>query len=83
MTTSKQLRLLPECRDQREAALHRAQITARTLAQVGEVASTVVRHGVMREVAPDVFDGVQFRAVSLHRPRDMFPDAPCVGNFRP
>ncbi len=47
MTDSKQLRLLPESRDQRAAALHRAQVTTCAVAQVREVAGTVVRHGVM------------------------------------
>ena len=63
MTISKQFRLLPECRDQRATALHRAQIAARALAQIGEVAGAVVRHGVMLQVTPDVLDGVQFRRV--------------------
>src|SRR6185437_5426269 len=73
MTLSKQFRLLSECRHQRAAPLHRAQIAAGTLAQVGQVAGTVVRHGVMFEVAPDVFDGIQFRRVR----RQMFQgDAP-------
>src|ERR1700722_4635556 len=63
MTISKQFRLLPEGRDQCAAALHRAQIAASTLAQIGEVAGTVVRHCVMFEVAPDVFDRVQFRRI--------------------
>ena len=63
MTISEQLRLLPERRDQRAAALHRAQIAARTLAQIVEVTGAVVRHGVMFQIAPDVFDGVQLRRV--------------------
>src|ERR1700678_1144181 len=63
MTISKQFRLLPECRDQGATALHRAQIPTCALAQVAEVACAVVRHGVMLQVAPDVFDGVQFRRV--------------------
>jgi hypothetical protein len=37
MTTSKQFRLLPEGRDQCAAALHGAQVAARTLAQIGQI----------------------------------------------
>src|SRR5882724_11352041 len=64
MTFSKQFRLLPECRDERAAALHRTQIAARKLSQIGQVASAVVGHRVMFQVAPDVFDWIQRRRIS-------------------
>jgi hypothetical protein len=63
MTLSKQFRLPPECRDERAAALHRTQIAAGKLSQIGQVASAVVGHGVMFQVAPDVFDWIELRGI--------------------
>src|SRR5579863_4818833 len=63
MTNSEQLCLLPERSDQRRSALHRAEMSARAMPQIAEVTSTEVRHGMMLEVSPDVFDGVELGSV--------------------
>ena len=63
MTISKHLRLFPEGGHERGTSLHRAQVPASALGEIGEVRGAVVGHGVMLEVAPDAFDGVHFRSV--------------------
>src|SRR5438270_12721070 len=63
MTNSEQFCLLPERSDQRPSALHRAQMSAGAMLEIAEVTSTEVRHGVMLEVTPDVFDGVELGSV--------------------
>src|SRR2546426_171197 len=63
MTNLEQFCLLPERSDQRPSALHRAQMSAGAMLEIAEVTSTEVRHGVMLEVTPDVFDGVELGSV--------------------
>jgi hypothetical protein len=50
--------------------LHRTQIAART----GEVAGAVVQHCMMLQVAPDVFDRVQFRHGQMLQGEGSTPD---------
>jgi hypothetical protein len=64
MTLSKQFRLFPKCREERAAALHRTRIATGKLSQVGQVASAVVGHGMMFQLAPDVFDWIQLWGIS-------------------
>src|SRR5579875_804877 len=60
---SKELRLAPERPHERRAALHRAQTGAGVMAQLTEVASTEVRHGVRLEVRPDVLDRIELGSI--------------------
>src|SRR5579883_2043379 len=60
---SKELCLAPERPHERRAALHRAQTGAGVMAQLTEVASTEVRHGVRLEVRPDVLDRIELGSI--------------------
>src|SRR6185312_773221 len=60
---SKELCLFPECPDQGAAALHGTQFGAGAALEIPEIASAEVRHGVVLQIAPDVFDGVELRSV--------------------
>jgi hypothetical protein len=55
MTISEQLCLLPERGHQCRAALHRAQAVTGAMFEIGEIAGAEVRHGMVLQVAPDVF----------------------------
>src|SRR5450755_2592693 len=77
MKVSKQFSPIPERSERRGDTLLRVHIATSTLAQTGEVADTVVQHGIMLQVAPDLFDGLQFRAASQqmlqgHTPNQAF-----------
>src|SRR6185437_481541 len=63
MTISEQLCLLPEGGDERRAPLHRAQAPAGATLEIAEIAGAEVRHGVVLQVAPDVFNGIELWGV--------------------
>src|SRR5208282_3224440 len=62
--SQRKLCLLPEGPDQSGPALAAPQLSAGLPAQVGNVFGTEVGQSVAFEMAPDVFDGVEFRSVS-------------------
>src|ERR1700722_1484918 len=63
MTNLEQLCLLPESAYECRSALHGAQMAACTDGEITESLSTVVRHGVMFQIAPDAFDRVHLWCV--------------------
>src|SRR5215469_4099620 len=63
MTISEQLRLAPERCDQRSAALHGAKMPACADLEIAEIAGAEIRHGVMFEIPPDVFNRVELRSI--------------------
>src|SRR2546429_501170 len=60
---SKQLCLSPEGSDERAAALHGAQVSARTLSKITQIAGAEVRHRMVFEIGPDVLDRIEFRGI--------------------
>ena len=63
MTLSEQLRLAPEGAHESGAALHGAQVSSGSQRQVLEVARAEVRHSMVFEISPDVFDRVELRRI--------------------
>src|SRR5208337_1767542 len=62
--SQRKLCLLPKGANQGGAALTASQLSPSLPAQVGNVFGTEVGQGMAFEMAPDVFDGVEFRGVS-------------------
>lgn len=58
MTMLKQIDLSREGANDARPTIQRARVPSCAVGKVAEVAASVVRHGVIREVAPDAFDAV-------------------------
>src|SRR5689334_1963110 len=55
---------MPECGHECAASLHGAQVSARALPQIAQVACAEVGHRMVFEIGPDVFDRIELRCVS-------------------
>src|SRR6267143_2930366 len=64
LLSQRKLGLLPESPDQCGTALTAPQLSPRLSAQVKQVFQTEVRQGMLLEMSPNIFDGVEFRGVS-------------------
>jgi len=59
--------LLPESGDQLGAAADVAQLAASESAELGDVLGGEIGQAVLFEIAPDIFDGIEFRGVCRKR----------------
>src|SRR6185437_1191689 len=63
MTTLEQLRLAPERCDEPATALHGAKVPAGACLEISEVTGAEVRHGMVFEISPDVFNRVELGSI--------------------
>src|SRR5215469_806823 len=63
MTGLEQLCLTPKGAHQCGASLHRAQVASCAVCEMAEISSAEVRHRVVFEISPDVFDRIELRRI--------------------